>query len=211
MDNFESFVSPIFADLAFPGPPQGRWTAANWERLPSDGNRYEVISGTLYMTGAPPPFHQWIVSHLVKNLGYPGEQRGLGYFAFAPTGVVLSMRDALKPDFVFVRADRAHLIQEGRIYGVPDLIIEVISSPNRGYLEQIKRDSYAVAGVPEFAIVDAERQCLTLYQQTDFGEYDEALTYSGATSVPFACLPGLPLHVGSLFSAVRPAFQHLAV
>ena len=29
---------------AVPGPPQGQWTYADWEELPQDGNRYEIIA-----------------------------------------------------------------------------------------------------------------------------------------------------------------------
>ena len=28
---------------AVAGPPQGHWTYADWETLPDDGNRYEII------------------------------------------------------------------------------------------------------------------------------------------------------------------------
>lgn len=35
----ETTVSPILMDHALKGPPQGRWTIVNWERLPDDGNR----------------------------------------------------------------------------------------------------------------------------------------------------------------------------
>lgn len=41
------------------GPPQGRWTFADWQTLPDDGRRYEIIDGVLYMTTAPSTFHQW--------------------------------------------------------------------------------------------------------------------------------------------------------
>jgi hypothetical protein len=50
---------------AVPGPPQGQWTYADWEELPDDGNRYEIIDGVLYMTTAPSSFHQWIVNRYV--------------------------------------------------------------------------------------------------------------------------------------------------
>jgi hypothetical protein len=33
---------------AVPGPPQGQWTYADWEDLPDDGNRYEIIDGVVY-------------------------------------------------------------------------------------------------------------------------------------------------------------------
>ena len=42
---------------AVPGPPQGQWTYVDWETLPDDGNRYEIIDGVLYMTTAPSSFH----------------------------------------------------------------------------------------------------------------------------------------------------------
>jgi hypothetical protein len=46
-------------DHAVVGPPQSEWTAADWEALPEDGNRYEIIAGVLYMTTSPSLFHEW--------------------------------------------------------------------------------------------------------------------------------------------------------
>ena len=59
------------------GPPQGHWTYADWETLPYDGNRYEIIDGVLYMTTAPSNFHQWIVKRLERYIGIPAEDQGL--------------------------------------------------------------------------------------------------------------------------------------
>ena len=53
-----SLAIPTETALPVAGPPQGRWTNADWEALPSDGNRYEIIDGVLYMTTAPSNFHQ---------------------------------------------------------------------------------------------------------------------------------------------------------
>jgi hypothetical protein len=44
------------------------WNYTRWERLPDDGNRYEVIDGVLYITTAPSSFHQWIVQQLFLEL-----------------------------------------------------------------------------------------------------------------------------------------------
>jgi len=46
------------------GPPQGQWTYADWEALPDDGNRYEVIGGVLYMSTAPSFLHQRIIRQI---------------------------------------------------------------------------------------------------------------------------------------------------
>lgn len=37
-----------------------QWDYARWQRLPDDGNRYEVIDGVLYTTTAPSYYHQWV-------------------------------------------------------------------------------------------------------------------------------------------------------
>ena len=49
---------------AVTGPPQGHWTYADWERLPDDGNRYEIIEGVLYVSDAPNYDHQFTVMQL---------------------------------------------------------------------------------------------------------------------------------------------------
>lgn len=36
---------------AVAGPPQGHWTYADWEALPDDGNRYEIIDYRLDALG----------------------------------------------------------------------------------------------------------------------------------------------------------------
>jgi Uma2 family endonuclease len=45
-----------------------RWTIADWERLPRDGNRYEVVAGELFVTPMPTPAHQIVVQRLWEAL-----------------------------------------------------------------------------------------------------------------------------------------------
>src|SRR5262245_20268169 len=69
---------------AVAGPPQGHWTYADWETLPDDGNRYEIIDGVLYMTNAPSNFHQWSIRRLHPFLDIPAQAQGLGFAFSAP-------------------------------------------------------------------------------------------------------------------------------
>ncbi len=183
-----------------PHPAPGAWTYADWERLPADGNRYEVVGGVLYMTTAPSNFHQWIVHRLDRYLAIPAEDRGLAYSFFAPIGVLMDGCDPVQPDFVVIRRERAHIIREGRIRGVPDLIIEVLSPSNRAYDEQIKRAAYAQAGVPEYALIDPSARALRLYRLTEAGVYGEAAYATEADSIRFACLPDIILPIAALFA-----------
>ena len=182
------------------GPPQGHWTYADWETLPDDGKIYEIVDGVLYMTTAPSTFHQWIQQRLYRYLGIPAEDGGLGYAFTAPVGLLIPSCDPVQPDFVFVRQANAAIIRNRRIRGVPDLIIEVLSPGNAIYDTQVKLRAYAMAGVPEYAIVDPQARTLDLYRLHSLGRYDGPTTTTEGASLSFACLPSLTLRVAELFA-----------
>lgn len=179
---------------------QKTWTYADWESLPDDGNRYEIIDGVLYMSTSPSAFHQWIIKRLVTRLGTRAEELGLAYIYFAPIGVIMPGCDPVQPDFVIVRAGRESIIHERGIRGVPDLIAEVLSPGNRDYDEETKRDAYERAGVPEYLVIDPEQRQVKHYQLNADSHYPEPRIYTVDDTLTLACLPMLPLKVGELFA-----------
>lgn len=183
------------------GPPQGHWTYADWEALPDDGSRYEIIDGVLYGSASPSLFHQWIIQQLYERVGIPARQQGLAYVFLAPVGVLMPGCEPVQPDFVLVRAERAsELLVERRIRGVPDVIVEVLSPGNMRYDTEIKRAAYARAGVPEYAIIDPAARQVWLFRLDDQGAYDEAVILSGTDSVTLAAVPGIAFPVEALFA-----------
>jgi Uma2 family endonuclease len=136
------------------GPPQGQWTLQDWEALPDDGNRYEIIDGVLYMTTAPHSFHQWITRRLERYIGIPAEDAGLAFSFSAPIGLIMPGCAPVQPDYVVVATAKIDIFYNGRINGVPDLIVEILSPSTRAYDERVKLVAYAQAGVPEYAIID---------------------------------------------------------
>ncbi len=185
------------------GPPQGQWTYADWEKLPADGNRYEVIDGVLYMSTAPSYFHQYIVLQLVRHIGIPAEDRRLARVGFAPIGVLMPGCDPVQPDFVIVLAANAAIIHDRRIHGTPDLIVEILSPSNRAYDEQVKLQAYARAGLPEYAIVDPVSRTLRHYRLHSSGQYAPLQVYDQTQTLEFDCLPGLSQPVGALFAGAQ--------
>lgn len=185
------------------GPPQGRWTAADWEKLPPDGKRYEVIDGVLYMSTAPSYFHQYITLQLVRYIGIPAEDQRLARVGFAPIGVLMPGCDPVQPDFVVVLAAQVAIIHDRRIYGTPDLIIEILSPGNRAYDEQVKLHAYARAGLPEYAIIDPANRNLRHYRLEPSGQYGQPQVYDHSQIMYFDCLPGLSVPVGDLFAGAQ--------
>jgi Uma2 family endonuclease len=152
------------------------WCADRWEELPADGNRYEVIDGVLYMSTSPSYFHQWIIDQAHELVGAPLRKQGIAYSARAPIGVFMPGCDPVQPDFLLVRMERASIIANGRINGVPDLIVEVLSPSHPGLDTTTKRIAYARAGVPEYWIVRPATRDIMLYWQPDsnFGDFSQS-------------------------------------
>jgi Uma2 family endonuclease len=186
------------------GPPQGQWRYADWEAIPEDGNRYEVIDGVLYMTTAPTSFHQWILKRLERFLGIPAEDQNLAYTFFAPIGVLMPGCQPVQPDFVVVRTAQAHIIGQ-RIVGVPDLIIEVLSPHNQAYDQYTKRQAYARAGLPEYAIINPMERTLAHYRLQATGSYAPPDIYPESATVTFDCLPTLTIAIARLFEGAPDA------
>lgn len=111
------------------------------------------------------------VMRVMERFGLPAVNQGLGYAFTAPVGVLMPGCDPVQPDFLFVRRDNAAIIRNGRIHGVPDLIIEVLSPGNTAYDERVKVPAYALAGVPECALVRPMTRSLSVYRLDRLGRY----------------------------------------
>ena len=177
------------------------WCYARWEQLPDDGNRYEVIDGVLYMRTVPSTFHQWIIERLWRFVGLPAEEQGLAYFFSAPIGVLMPGSDPVQPDFLLIRQERAAIMHDGRIHEAPDLIAEVLSPTNPEQDTEVKRRSYARAGVPEYWIVrPATRDVLVCWQpDPSLGDYAQVRLVAPDAELVSPTLP-LRVAVADLFA-----------
>ena len=58
--------------------PRGLYTLEMWQRLPFDGNRYELVEGELLVTPSPARVHQLLVYRLIAGLGAYVDAHALG-------------------------------------------------------------------------------------------------------------------------------------
>src|SRR5438067_7715755 len=137
-----------------PSPP--RWTYAEFARLPSDSNRYEVIGGELYVTPAPGMSHQRIVTDLTFALEAHVRAHELGWVFVGPVDILFGEGDYLEPDLVYVRPERRGIVTERGLEAAPDLVVEVLSPSTSKRDRTLKRDRYRHFGVPEYWIVDRD-------------------------------------------------------
>jgi Uma2 family endonuclease len=170
------------------------WDRAKWEQLPDDGNRYEVIDGVLYMTTAPSAFHQWILRQMFVALYQQIDSMGVGLTFWSPMGVFMPGCDPVQPDLLVIRTADLSIIHDRRVYGVPALLIEVLSPSNAEKDTEIKRKAYAQAGVPEYWIVRPATRDVLMYTEPDdaLGDYVQSQRVAPDAEL---VSPTLPVHV----------------
>jgi Uma2 family endonuclease len=179
------------------GPPQGRWTYADYAALPDDGNRYEIIAGVLYMTPAPGTGHQSVSARLVTFLVTHVEFAGLGRVFAAPVDVELAPDTVVQPDIVVILSANLDRITPSRIIGAPDLVVEILSPGTAGYDRREKQDAYARAGVGEYWIVDPGAQTVELLT-LDQGGYRSHGVFRGQARLPSSVVT-LPVPIERFF------------
>ena len=106
------------------------------------------------------------------------DTQGLGVVRGSHTAVQITPYRGRLPDIVFVRQERAGIVQEKGIYGAPDLIIEIVSPGDRpADLVALEAD-YRSVGVPEIWFVDQEKQQIRVLCKRE-EDYAEQLLQQG--------------------------------
>lgn len=148
-------------------PMQTRKTVADYDRLPDDGPRYELIDGELIEMPGPNRFHQRLSIRLALLLFQFAEEHGLGEVLEAPFDVELTEYDTIQPDILFVSVARSRIVTEKRVVGAPDLVVEISSRSTADRDLGDKRELYRRHGVREYWFIDAEARSATVWTLTD--------------------------------------------
>src|SRR5690625_4945404 len=135
-------------------------TYDEYRSLPDDGNQYQLIGGRLIMSPSPTYFHQIISGNLFRILDPYVYENKLGKILYAPFDVVLSMRDVVQPDLMFISAGRADIIAENNVVEAPNLVIEIISEGTKTTDRISKKTLYEQNGAREYWIVDPQEETI---------------------------------------------------
>ena len=167
-------------------------TLTEWERLPNDGNRYELIDGVLYVSAAPRNLHQITLTSLFEYLAPYVRRRKLGRVYVAPFDVFMdpASQTCVEPDMLFVAASRLPIIRDRGVYGAPDLVIEILSESTWRVDLGDKRELYQRCGVQEYWAVDTDTKEILVYR---FAESAEPARLGAAGTLSTPLLPGLDI------------------
>ncbi|MBO8155851.1 MAG: Uma2 family endonuclease [Bacillaceae bacterium] len=178
-------------------------TYEDYANLPDDGQRYELVNGTLEMLApAPSSEHQVISNNLSAVIN---QSCRFDYFILdAPIDLILSNHEVRQPDLVMIHMERRHIITRRGIEGAPDLVVEILSPSTAMNDKKSKWETYARFGVNEYWIVDPVHR--TVEQHVLHGEkskYDLNEVYGKEEDTITSP------HISCLSIPVKEVFLHL--
>ena len=129
--------------------------------------KQEMLDGKIYSMAPPRVNHSLIAGKL--HSAFLQFLKGKKCHVFFDWGYVhFSKKDKVQPDIMIIC--KPDIIKPTGVFGVPDLIVEILSPStakrDRGY----KKDLYEKHGVDEYWIVDPESSTIEIYLLTD-GKY----------------------------------------
>ena len=172
-----------------------------WEYLGGDETTRprELAYGILREPPAPGYSHQVIVGRIYRLLDRHVRRCAAGQVAISPLDVVLDRERALvvQPDVMFISEARLGICKE-RIWGAPDLVVEVLSPATRRHDCTMKVAWFKAYGVRECWLVDPVARTIDVL---DCAASDSASrTFERDEIVQSTVLPRLRLRVDAVFA-----------
>ena len=144
---------------------------------------YELIGGVKFFMAAASPFinHAITISALVTIFNNYILNNKIEAVVMSEMDVYLSEKDHYRPDVVVV-SDFEKVKNGKRVYGAPDLVVEVLSRRTMFNDMGPKKAAYEACGVKEYWIIDTWAKRVEVYQLIDgkfvlsgvhTSEYDE--------------------------------------
>jgi Uma2 family endonuclease len=181
-----------------------RLTREDYEALPEGPPYYELINGELVEMTRPVRIHYQLFRVLFRLwdqhlLNGPG-----GELALEPNLYLPGIEDVYHPDLAYVAPQRRISKAKG-IFGVPDVVCEILSPTTEQLDRRTKLEEYRRAGVPHLWLMSPERP-VTVEEYVlgeDGGYRVEAMLAAPAEWEP-AAFPGWRIPLADMDAAVAP-------
>jgi Uma2 family endonuclease len=136
----------------------------------------EWVNGRVYTMSPISKEHASVGAFLLKLLGSHAEAKDLGEVYCEPfqmkTGPDLPGR---APDVIFISKKNLPCLKRLCLEGPADLVVEIISPESRTRDQRDKFQEYQQGGVPEYWLIDPERQRAEFYLRENDGLYHAAV------------------------------------
>ena len=171
----------------------------------TDG-KWELDDGVLYIMASGSPDHQFLMRWLcrpIEDYFLEFERPPAQLLHEMTTILSRELQRAPEPDVVIVLNERRDIIGRSRVEGVPDIVVEVLSTGRNRDLVR-KWQIYAEAGVLEYWLMDPRDDTVTPLELRD-GAYVERAVLGAGDALTTPLLPGLAIPLAGIFQhPLRP-------
>ena len=162
------------------------------QMTPPDSGKFQLIEGELISMTSPNTKHQGIILSISFHLYSYLLKNRLGKIFLSPMDVILGENNTYQPDLLFILESNKKIIEETKINGTPDMVVEVLSPSNAYYDLVIKKKIYESSGVKEYWIVDPIQDTLDLYVLQN-NKFQHKVQIEKKGIIPSEIFPGLDL------------------
>lgn len=178
-------------------PRQGEWTEKDYFSLPETNRIVELSEGWLIITPSPTDQHQRILGKLHILIYSYLLNNNLGVVRFSPLDVWLYEGTVRQPDIIFMSNEHRDRITD-KCWGVPDLVMEILSEGTENQDRGDKFREYQKAGIPEYWIVNPFNQFIEVFTLEN-GAYIQLGKWGAGEVVHSKVLTGFQVAVDSVF------------
>ncbi|MBT1278432.1 Uma2 family endonuclease [Thermoanaerobacter sp. CM-CNRG TB177] len=172
----------------------------------SEEERWEIINGVPHLQAAPTWQHQAVLLELARQFANYLQDKSCRVFT-APFDLRIpeanekdeETTNVVQPDIIII-CDNSGLKKTG-YYGVPELIIEVVS-PSTGQKDKIEKfNLYEKAGVKEYWIVEPDEKVVMVFTLEE-GRYGRPQMYSEEDKVKVSIFDNLVIELKPVFERI---------
>lgn len=129
------------------------------------GRYVELVKGMIEEKPMVQWDHEQLLQWLIKAVGGYVTEREIGETSGSRTLLEIDKLHGRLPDFLFIANDRLHLVEQTRIYGAPNLVMEIRSpsDPNTNVVEL--QGEYEQVGVDEIIFVQPLRKLVRVLRK----------------------------------------------
>lgn len=136
-----------------------------------DGVHAEWVDGEVLLMSPGNERQSKLTGFLHAILQSWAESHDLGEVYVPPFTVRTGEGTGREPDVFFVRREHLDRVRKTHVAGAPDLVIEISGRESRGRDRGEKFFEYEAAGIPEYWLIDAEREKVEAYRMDADGRY----------------------------------------
>lgn len=159
--------------------------------------RFEIIGGIRYdFLSSPKYAHQKILTNLY--LSFHDGCAKEGETLLAPLDVHFDEENIVQPDVIYISAENLGIIRDGYVFGVPDLLVEILSESTGKRDKTIKKNLYERFGVPVYWLADPIYRTVDQFVLEE-GGYRLAATLTEEDRLVSRTIPCLSVDLGGIF------------